>query len=47
MISPYLNYPNFKTYLIRGIEQQFELAIGQNTTVTGTSPPIEVSAVSE
>jgi len=26
-------------------EQQFELAVGQNTTVTGTSQPIEVSAV--
>jgi hypothetical protein len=28
-------------------EQQFELAVGQNTTVTGVSQPIEVSAVSE
>lgn len=27
-------------------EQQFELAIGQNTTVTGMSQPVEVSAVS-
>ena len=27
-------------------EQQFELAIGQNTTVTGISQPIEVAAVS-
>jgi len=27
-------------------EQQFELAVGQNTTVTGISQPIEVSAVS-
>ena len=27
-------------------EQQFELAVGQNTTVTGLSQPIEVSAVS-
>jgi len=26
-------------------EQQFELAVGQNTTVTGVSQPIEVSAV--
>jgi hypothetical protein len=26
-------------------EQQFELAVGQNTTVTGISQPIEVSAV--
>lgn len=26
--------------------QQFELAVGQNTTVTGISQPIEVSAVS-
>lgn len=26
-------------------EQQFELAVGQNTTVTGMSQPIEVSAV--
>jgi hypothetical protein len=25
--------------------QQFELAVGQNTTVTGISQPIEVSAV--
>jgi hypothetical protein len=29
-----------------GGEQQFELAVGQNTTVTGVSQPIEVSAVS-
>ena len=28
-------------------EQQFELAVGQNTTVTGISQPIEVSAVSQ
>ena len=28
-------------------EQQFELALGQNTTVTGISQPIEVSAVSQ
>ena len=28
-------------------EQQFELAVGQNTTVTGVSQPIEVSAVSQ
>ena len=28
-------------------EQQFELAFGQNTTVTGISQPIEVSAVSQ
>ena len=27
-------------------EQQFELTIGQNETVTGISQPIEVSAVS-
>ena len=27
-------------------EQQFELAVGQNMTVTGISQPIEVSAVS-
>jgi hypothetical protein len=27
-------------------EQQFQLAVGQNTTVTGTSQPIEVAAVS-
>jgi len=27
-------------------EQQFELAVGQNTTVTGISQPIEVSVVS-
>ena len=27
-------------------EQQLELAVGQNTTVTGMSQPIEVSAVS-
>jgi hypothetical protein len=27
-------------------EQQFELAVGQNTTVTGISQPIEVSMVS-
>lgn len=26
-------------------EQQFELAVGQNTTVTGISQPVEVSAV--
>jgi hypothetical protein len=26
-------------------EQQFELAVGQSTTVTGISQPIEVSAV--
>ena len=26
-------------------EQQFELAVGQNTTVTGISRPIQVSAV--
>lgn len=26
-------------------EQQFELGVGQNTTVTGISQPIEVSAV--
>jgi len=26
-------------------EQQFELAVGQNTTVAGISQPIEVSAV--
>jgi len=26
-------------------EQQFELAVGQNTTVTGISQPIEVAAV--
>ena len=26
-------------------EQQFELAVGQNTTVTGISQPIDVSAV--
>ena len=26
-------------------EQQFELAVGQNTTVSGLSQPIEVSAV--
>ena len=26
--------------------QQFELAVGQNTTVTGISQPIEVAAVS-
>lgn len=26
-------------------EQQFELAAGQNTTVTGLSQPVEVSAV--
>lgn len=26
-------------------EQQFELAVGQNTTVTGISQPIQVSAV--
>ena len=26
-------------------EQQFELAVGQNTTVTDTSQPVEVSAV--
>lgn len=26
-------------------EQQFELAVGENTTVTGISQPIEVSAV--
>jgi len=26
-------------------EQQFELSVGQNTTVTGISQPIEVSAV--
>lgn len=28
-------------------EQQFELAIGENVTVTGISQPIEVSAVSQ
>ena len=28
-------------------QQQFELAVGQNTTVTGLSQPIEVSAVSQ
>jgi hypothetical protein len=28
-------------------EQQFELTVGQNTTVTGISQPIEVSAVSQ
>ena len=28
-------------------EQQFELAVGQNTTVTGISRPIEVSAVNQ
>jgi hypothetical protein len=28
-------------------DQQFELAFGQNTTVTGKSQPIEVSAVSQ
>ena len=28
-------------------EQQFELAVGQNTTVIGISQPIEVSAVSQ
>ena len=28
-------------------EQQFELAVGQNTTVSGISQPIEVSAVSQ
>ena len=28
-------------------EQQFELAVGQNMTVTGISQPIEVSAVSQ
>ena len=28
-------------------EQQFELAVGQNTTVTGISQLIEVSAVSQ
>ena len=27
-------------------EQQFELAIGENVTVTNISPPIEISAVS-
>ena len=27
-------------------EQHFELTVGQNTTVTGVSQPIEVSAVS-
>jgi hypothetical protein len=27
-------------------EQQFELGVGRNTTVTGISPPIEVAAVS-
>jgi hypothetical protein len=28
-------------------EQQFELAVGQNTTITGITPPIKVSAVSQ
>lgn len=28
-------------------EQQFQLDVGQNTTVTGISQPIEVSAVSK
>jgi hypothetical protein len=28
-------------------QQQFELAVGENTTVTGISQPMEVSAVSQ